>query len=160
MVLELLASTGMTSNPFRSQRRPNLKQAFLCLVIFCIVGCERTSSSHPAVAPALPTGAESERGVLEKALDAWTFGDSDKQFKAKHPDIDFFELLDPYRPSRLLRYEIGAARPLDDPDVDGGSEFAVTLVFAGANGQEQKTNKTYRVRRTKANRWLILNTSG
>ena len=104
----------------------------LCLVVFTILGTllatgyfsgsKTGQESRGVEKDAKPKLTEEEaRAALKIVLDAWVFGDAYKDFKTKHPELEFNEL-DWNEDSVLLRYEITTSRK----DFSG-YEFAVIL---------------------------------
>ncbi len=139
--------------------------AFIFIVL-PLIGCEdgagppATPSAPPAATPQTAPDAEA-LSKLKTSLDSWTFADSPDKFTQDHPDIWFVVVSDTLRQKKLLRYEIGASRPLDSKFTTGepmhGFEYAVTLVFQTKGGQEAKSRFRFNVHMKRDNDgWTVM----
>jgi uncharacterized protein YbaR (Trm112 family) len=80
---------------------------------------------------------EESQAILKSALDSWSFGDTEADFKQQHPGTIFFD--EHFTLStKLVRYEIRSSRT-----VGKLVEFAVTLVLQGSGGREVTESRVY-----------------
>lgn len=110
--------------------------------------------------PPEPTPEEIGREKIKLGLDAWVFGDTQKQFEVNHSDIMFTDF-DWIGGEALLRYEIGQSRIKSMKIKDGKPypflEFVVTLTQTNRGGQEMVKKKSYTVRPPDSAepRWMV-----
>lgn len=103
----------------------------------------------PVAAPATDPVAEAG-AILKLALDSWTFGDSREKFEQANPTIDFGDVSRWYDDTgELLRYEILNGRATQDAHNEIICETNVNLTFSGANGQEIKKGRRYKILKMK-----------
>ena len=156
----------------------NIYRSTLCgtlsLFVTAAIGSVACNKSEPSsankgasAAKAPVQGKESENTAREKlkiSLDSWTFGDETEKFEKENPGINLFDerrAILPFgldRPVKLIRYEIGAVRNVENSTdkYDFTFEFVVAMTVQNAKVGNVIRNSAYRVGKLKDGTWAVL----